>query len=126
MSAKAAEQQGSALDIIKLGTAVALLIGGVGAFYYLDDYSLLLRVLGLLVITVAAAGIAVTSTQGRAIWAFATDARTEVRKVVWPTRQEAVQTTLIVLVVVLIMSLFLWAIDSVLFWVVRLLTGQGG
>jgi preprotein translocase subunit SecE len=62
---------------------------------------------------------------GRGIWRFAADSRTEVRKVVWPTRQETLQTLLIIAIAVLITALFLWAVDSILFWAVRLATGQG-
>jgi preprotein translocase subunit SecE len=62
--------------------------------------------------------------KGRTAVAFAKESRTEVRKVVWPTRQEAIQTTGIVLVVTLLMSLLLWGLDSVLFWLVGLITGM--
>ena len=68
--------------------------------------------------------IALQTEKGRNAAIFAKEARTEVRKVVWPTRQEAVQTTGIVLVVTLLMSLLLWGLDSVLFWLVGLVTGM--
>lgn len=63
---------------------------------------------------------------GRVLWQFASDARMEVRKVVWPSRQETLQTTLIVIVMVLIVGIILWLFDMVLMAILRALTGQGG
>jgi preprotein translocase subunit SecE len=60
---------------------------------------------------------------GKAAWEFRREAIIEVRKVVWPTRKETVQTTMVVLVVVIIMAILLWALDSMLAWAVRYLTG---
>jgi preprotein translocase subunit SecE len=125
MNAKA-EQQGSALDIVKLAIAIGIVVAGVAAYYQFADQSQLLRVLGVLAALLIGGAIALTSSQGRALWSFANEARAEVRKVIWPTRPETVQTTLAVLVIVIIVGLFLWAVDSILFWVVQLLTGQGG
>jgi len=124
MNAKA-ETQSSALDIAKLVLAVLVLFGAIGLYYQFPEVSTLLRVLGVLAAAVAAAAIAVTSAPGRALWSFATEARTEVRKVVWPTRQETIQTTLAVLVIVLIVAIYLWGIDKILFMIVGALTGQG-
>ncbi len=120
------ETERSGLDTAKLVAAVTLLVAAVIGFYYYADHSLLLRVLGLL----AAAGIALvivaqTAVGGRLL-GFAADARTEVRKVVWPTRQETIQTTLVVFAVVIFMGILLWLLDMLLLWAVRLLTGQGG
>ena len=125
MNAKA-EQQTTAVDTIKLMVAIAILVGGIVAFYMFDAESTLLRVIGLLVVTGIAIGVALTSAQGKSLWAFATEARTEVRKVVWPTRQETVQTTLIVLFVVLLVGLFLWGVDGLLGWILRSIVGTGG
>jgi preprotein translocase subunit SecE len=125
MNAKA-ETQSSALDIAKLALAAVVLFGAIGLYYQFPEASTLLRVVGVLVAALVAAGIAVTSAPGRALWAFASDARTEVRKVIWPTRQETIQTTLAVLVIVLIVSIFLWGVDKILFMIVSALTGQGG
>ena len=125
MNAKA-EQQGSALDLVKLVIAIGIVVAGVAAYYQFADQSQLLRVIGVLAALLVGGAIALTSSQGRALWSFANEARAEVRKVIWPTRPETVQTTLAVLVIVIIVGLFLWAVDSILFWVVQLLTGQGG
>ena len=70
--------------------------------------------------------VALQSTRGQAIREFILDSRTEVRKVVWPSRQETVQTTLIVFAVVVVMAIFLWLVDLVLLEIVKVVTGQGG
>jgi preprotein translocase subunit SecE len=125
MSAQA-ETEGSALDKVKLALSALILVAGIGGFYYLSDVSQLLRVLGLLVVAGVAVAVAMTSAPGRDLWRFAVDSRTELRKVVWPSRQETMQTTLIVIAVVLVMGVFLWLVDMLLLNVVKALTGQGG
>jgi preprotein translocase subunit SecE len=121
-----AETGASGLDTVKLVVSSVLLIVGIWAFYYFAGVSLLLRVIALLVVAGGAAAIALTSDPGRRLWRFALDSRMEVRKVVWPTRQETIQTTLIVVVMVLILGLVLWLFDTILMSIVRLLVGQGG
>jgi preprotein translocase subunit SecE len=121
-----AEAGGTSLDIAKLAAAVLLLIVGIFAFYYFAAYSSLLRVVGLLAISGAAAAIALQTAPGRQLWQFISDARMEVRKVVWPTRQETVQTTLVVMVMVFLVAMVLWIFDIVLMAILRFLTGQGG
>jgi preprotein translocase subunit SecE len=121
-----AETGSSGLDTVKLVVSGIMLIAGIWAFYYFAAYSLLLRVIGLLVIAGGAAAIALTSDPGRQLWRFALDSRMEVRKVVWPSRQETMQTTLIVVVMVFIIGLVLWLFDTILMAILRLLTGQGG
>lgn len=120
------ETEGSGLDTAKLAAAAALLVGAVVGFYWFAEHSLLLRVLGLL----AAAGVALfvgaQTLMGGRVLGYLSDTRTEVRKVVWPTRQETVQTALIVFGVVVFMGIVLWLLDMLLLWAVRLLTGQGG
>lgn len=120
------ETEGSGLDTAKLAVAVTLLIGAVIAFYYFADHSLLLRVIGMLVAAGVALFIASQTAAGGRVLGFVSDARTEVRKVVWPTRQETFQTALIVFGVVIFMGIVLWLFDMLLLWAVRLLTGQGG
>jgi len=114
------------LDTAKLAAAALLLIAGIFAFYFFADYSTLLRVVGLLIIGGGAAAIALQTKVGRQLWQFVGDARTEVRKVVWPTRQETLQTTLIVVVMVMILGIILWLFDMMLMAILRYLTGQGG
>jgi len=120
------EVKGASLDIAKLAGAALLLILGIFAFYYFAAWSGLLRVVGLLVISAGAVVIALQTEQGRALWHFVADARMEVRKVVWPTRQETIQTTLVVMAMVVVVALVLWLFDSVLMGILRFLTGQGG
>jgi preprotein translocase subunit SecE len=96
------------------------------AFYWFADQSLLLRVLGLLTVAVVAVVIAAQTGVGRSVWSFLGATRTEVRKVVWPTRAETTQTALAVLVIVLVLGIVVWLLDMVILWAVRLLTGQGG
>ena len=122
MNAKT-EVQGSALDTVKLMLAVVILAGGIVGFYLLEEQVLWVRLAGLLAMVAAALAIAGQTVKGRRIRGFITDAQVEVRKVVWPTRQETLQTTLIIAIAVLITSLFLWGVDSLLFVLVKSLTG---
>ena len=112
------EQQSSAFDTVKLLLALVILIGGVVGFYYFEDESQLLRVIGMLAVGCLAIFVASLTDVGRRSIAFARDARVEVRKVVWPTRQEALQTTLMVLIMVVIVAIMLWLIDKFLGWAV--------
>ena len=125
MSAKA-DVEGSGLDTAKLVVSVALLLVGISAFYYFETVSTLLRVVGLLAVVGVAAVVTYQTALGRRVWQFGLDARMEVRKVVWPSRQETVQTTLIVFVMVLVMGVVLWLFDLLLVTVVKALTGHGG
>ncbi|QYZ65856.1 MAG: preprotein translocase subunit SecE [Gammaproteobacteria bacterium (ex Lamellibrachia satsuma)] len=113
----------SSMDTVKLLAAVVLIVAAILGFYYFDDYSQLLRVLGLLFVIGVATFVAYQTVVGRTVWQFASDAKIEVRKVVWPSRQETVQTTLIVFVMVLIMGIVLWLFDMMLGAVLRALTG---
>ncbi|MES9962595.1 MAG: preprotein translocase subunit SecE [Candidatus Sedimenticola sp. 20ELBAFRAG] len=122
MNAKA-EVESSTMDTLKLLVAVALLIGGIGVFYYFEQYSLLGRVVGLLVIAGVAVAVALQSVPGRTVWEFASASRNEVRKVVWPSRQETIQTTLIVFAMVLLIGIVLWLFDMMLMAIVRSVTG---
>jgi len=121
-----ADVRGSGMDPLKLAVAALLVAGGIGGFYYFEASSLLLRVLGLLAVVGVALAVVLQTEVGRRTWQFGVDARTEVKKVVWPTRQETMQTTLIVFVMVLLMAFILWLVDMGLMAIVRSLTGQGG
>lgn len=120
------ETQASTLDTVKLAVALALLASAVFAFYWYADQSLLIRVLGLLAVAALSIVIASQTAVGRTTWSFIGSTRTEVRKVVWPTRAETTQTALYVLFVVVLMGVVLWLLDMFLLWAIRLLTGQGG
>ncbi|MDQ7014753.1 MAG: preprotein translocase subunit SecE [Gammaproteobacteria bacterium] len=121
-----AEVRESRGDGVKLFLAAALLVAGVAGFYYFSEESQLFRVLGLLAVLAAAVSVVYQTARGQGAWLFIQDARTEMHKVVWPTRQETVQTTLIVLVVVVLVAFFLWLLDMFLSWGYQLLTGSGG
>jgi len=125
MSAKT-EVENSSLDLAKLALSVALLVAGIFAFYHFEAHSTLLRVIGLLVVVGVATVVAYQTAMGHKVWGFALDSRMEVRKVVWPSRQETLQTTLIVFVMVLIIGIMLWLFDMLLMAIVKSLTGQGG
>lgn len=126
MVAKAETEVSNKMDTVKLVIAIMTLLTGIGGFYYYADESLLYRVLGVVALAIVALAIAATTSTGQAIISFGREARAEVRKVVWPTRQETLQTTLMVVVAVIILGIFLWLIDMVLLEAVKLLTGQGG
>ena len=111
-------------DNLKWLFALAVTVASLWGFYAFADESLLLRVIGLLVALGIAGGAAMQTEKGRLAWAFGRDARTEVRKVVWPSRKETVQTTGLIMAMVGIVALFLWLLDSFLGWLTRTLLGS--
>ncbi len=116
MVSKTEQSSSSAIDTFKLMTAVLVLLAGVVAFYYFEEESQLLRVLGMLAVAVVAFFIAASSDPGRRGLGFVKEARVEVRKVVWPTRQETLQTTVAVLFMVILVAIMLWLFDMFLGW----------
>ncbi len=122
---KAGSEQGRDVrfDWIKWG-AVASIVGVAvwGNLHYASQ-PLLYRAIGLLVFAGAALAVAALTTQGAAFIELAKASRTEIRKVVWPTRQETTQTTLVVVVVVIVMALILWGLDTLLGWIASKLIG---
>jgi len=123
MATSTETQESGALDILKLLVAAGVLVGGLFAYYYYIEVSLPLRVLMVLGGVAAGIGIAMTSTQGKRLRVFIQGSRVEIRKVVWPTRQETTQTAIAVFVFTLIMALFFWGLDSLLLWITRSLVG---
>lgn len=109
-----AQGSGRGLEVVKWLIVAALLIMAIVGNYYYRDFSLPMRTLAVIVIITVAGVVALMTVKGKAIVAFAREARTEVRKVIWPTRQETLHTTLIVAVVTAVMSLILWGLDSIL------------
>ena len=120
------ETAGNALDTVKLVLALLIAIAALVGFYYFADYSTLYRVLGLLAGVGISIAIALQTDKGRHIWGYFHEAQIEVRKVVWPTRQETVQTTLIVIIMVIIVAIILWLLDMFLGWSIGALMGHGG
>lgn len=119
------ETQSNPMDMLKWLIVIALLGGVVAGNYVYEELSVLYRALGAVAGVVIAGVVAASTTKGSAFLTFAKDSRTEVRKVVWPTRQEATQTTLIVLAATVVMSLLLWGLDGIIVRVVSFITGLG-
>lgn len=123
MNAHTETAESGVLDILKLLIAAGVLLGGLFGYYWYLEWSQPIRVLMVLGGTIAGIGIAMTSTQGRRLWAFIQSSRIEIRKVVWPTKQETTQTAIAVFVFTLVMALFFWGLDSFLLWLTRTLVG---
>ena len=113
------------LETVKLLLTAAIVVAGIGAFYAFEEQSLLLSVAVVLTSVAAAVVVFMQTERGRMTWRFIQGSRVEIRKVVWPTRTEAVQTTITVFVFVLVLGVFFWLLDMGLLWITRLLTGQG-
>lgn len=111
------------MDGLKWVAIFALLAAAVVGNYLYSDVSVVLRAAAVVALVAAAGGIAALTAKGKTAITFARESRMEVRKVVWPTRQEATQTTFIVLAVTVIMALALWGIDGIMVRLVRLVTG---
>ena len=124
MSAQTETSESGALDILKLLIAAGAIIGGLYSFYFYEfEIALPLRVLMVLGGTGLGIAIAMTSTQGRRLWQFIQHSRVEIRKVVWPTKQETTQTAIAVFVFTLVMMIFFWVLDSGLLWLTRRFVG---
>jgi len=123
MNVSTESEPSGSLDFLKWGLVLILLAGAVAGNYIFGEESVLYRALGVVAAIIIAGLVAMQTVKGRSAVVFAKESKTEIRKVVWPTRQEAIQTTAIVLVATLIMSIIMWGLDSVLFWVVGFITG---
>ncbi|HAS51160.1 MAG TPA: preprotein translocase subunit SecE [Gammaproteobacteria bacterium] len=109
-------------DTFKLAAAGALILIALASFYLFPNISQLVRVIGLLIAVGVAVAIALKTELGAETLEFLRGSRSEVRKVVWPTRAETTQTTLIVIAMVVVMGILLWLLDILLLWLVRLIT----
>jgi len=116
----------SILDIVKQTTSVFLVVLGIFLFYYFSEFLLIYRVLMLIVLGISVVAIMLTTVLGKSLWRFFIESRNEVRKVVWPTKDETIRTTLLVFVMVFVVGLSLWLLDVFLLWCVRQITGQVG
>jgi len=124
MTSKAETSKPSIVNTLLLVVATALLIAGVGAYYWFQDLAITpIRVVGLLVVAVVASFIAAQSDTGATFFRFLKESDIERRKVVWPTHQETLQTALMVIIVTILISLFLAAVDWALGAAVRALVG---
>ena len=117
------EQQPQSADTLKWGVVVILLATAVIGNSYFGDLAAYIRFFGVIVVVGLAALVAAQTEKGKNTITFARESRTEIKKVVWPTRQETLQTTMIVGVVTLIMSLILWGLDGIMVRLVAFITG---
>lgn len=113
-------------NALKWTVIFLLIVGGIVANTYYANIAWALRAAAGLVIIAIALLIALRTSAGHQVWIFAKGARIELRKVVWPTRQETIQTTLVVVAMVVFAALILWGVDTLFFWLVGWLTGQRG
>ena len=101
-------------DVVRLSLALSILLLGLYGFYYFSEVSKLFRVLGILASVGLAIAIGLQTERGKQLKLFTKEANIEVRKVVWPTRQETMTTTLFVVIVVIIFGILLWVLDLIL------------
>ena len=120
MNAKLEQSENnSGLDIIKLSLAVLFIVGGLFGFYYFSgQWSTPVRAIGLIGAFAAAILVGISTHTGRNLREYIAESHFELRKVVWPTRDETLRTTGVIIVVVIIISLILGLIDLILKWVV--------
>ena len=105
-------------DMAKLTLAVLLLAAGIAGYYWYANAASPLRLIGMLAAIVAACAVAAFTAPGRAVRDYLRETQFEMRKVVWPTRQETIRTTAVVILVVVILSVLLGLIDVFLKWAI--------
>jgi preprotein translocase subunit SecE len=120
------DQGDGRLDWLKWLLAGILLLAGLIGNHYYNDISMPLRTLAWLIVMAVAGFVASSTQKGKWVVQFFRDSRSELRKVVWPTREETMQTTLVVAAMVVILALILWGLDGLLVWLIGWLTGQRG
>jgi preprotein translocase subunit SecE len=113
---------GRIMNIFKWLLSTTLLLAGVLAFQYLPQYGLLIRAFIVLFSMLAALGLAVTTPQGKQLLLFINGAKAETKKVVWPTKQETIQSTIVVMIAVVVFSVFMWLVDSLLLLIMSWVT----
>jgi preprotein translocase subunit SecE len=116
----------SARDTVLMTLSIAALLAGIVAFYWFDEQPLPIRIVMVIVGLAAGAGLMWFTWYGREFWQFVLAARIELRKVVWPERDETVKTTYVVFGFAIVMGLFFWLLDMGLTFLTRLLGGQTG
>ena len=113
------------IDTALLAAACLVVLASIVAYYYFEGASIVLRVIGILAGFGIGAALLYQTRQGQVIWQFILGSRVEIRKVIWPTRQETLQTTITVFIFLLLLGLFFWSLDFVLLMITRAVTGQG-
>lgn len=106
--------------------SIAILLGSIVAYYVFSDLHAVVRILVVLLGVVLAGYVLYNTELGASWFKYLVHTKKEVRQVVWPTRKETAQTTLIVVIAVIIVGIFLWLVDMFFLWAVKILTGQGG
>ena len=112
----------STLDTLKMASAVAILLSSVFSFYYFAELSVLIRVLVVIFSVILSLMIFFSTQRGIIFWDFILGSRVEMRKVVWPTKQETIQTTLTVFMFVLVLGIFFWLLDFLLLYITTSIT----
>ncbi len=120
------QENATALDALKLAAGVVILAAGIAGFYLLVDLPIWLRWIIVLAALVVGALVSLQSYQGKTFWGFVQSSRIELRKVVWPNRQETMQVTLVVFVMIFVLGFFFWGVDTLLALLTKWLTGRGG
>jgi preprotein translocase subunit SecE len=120
------QENATALDALKLAAGVVILAAGIAGFYLLVDLPIWLRWIIVLAALVVGALVSLQSYQGKEFWGFVQSSRIELRKVVWPNRQETMQVTLIVFFMIIVLGFFFWGVDTLLALLTKWLTGRGG
>lgn len=113
------------MNTLKWAVVIALMVFGIAGNYYYTDQSLWVRIVCLLGVTLASGVVALQTSHGKQFWCFVKESRLEIKRVVWPTRPETMQITTIVLLMVTILGLILWGVDSILLRAIGWLTGYG-
>jgi preprotein translocase subunit SecE len=113
------------IDTALLSAACLVVLASIVAYYYFEGASIVLRVIGILAGFGIGAALFYQTRQGQVIWQFIIGSRVEIRKVIWPNRQETMQTTITVFIFLLILGFFFWSLDFVLLMISRAVTGQG-
>ena len=120
---EASVEKSKGLNIFLWLLTVAIIAASAfGNIYFQDQYSTPMRVVAVIVLLLISLGVAATTNQGRKALGFFQDARTELRRIVWPSRPEATQTTFIVVGVTVFVSLILWGLDSIIVSIITFLT----
>ena len=119
-------QDAGTADKVKLAIAIVIVIAGVAGYYVLANQAAWLRWLSVIASLVLAGVVVAFSRYGSEFRRFVELARIELRKIVWPTRQETLQTTLVVFGFVIVAGVFFWLLDLALAWATKALTGTGG
>lgn len=122
---KDTETSASPMDIVLLALASLVVVASLVGYYYFEQAPVVLRALGIVLALGVSAALLYRTAIGQFLWQFMLGSRVEMRKVVWPTRQEATQTTLAVFFFLLVMSVFFWGLDFLLLFITRGIMGQG-